>query len=73
MPQVTKEFSDLNDAQIFLAKLPGFCNSVIYQKHNIIKVLFDSSQCNPANQRNKYERRIDSLRRSKLHRNLFET
>lgn len=53
MPQVTKEFTDLNDAQIFLAKLPGFCNGVIYQKHNIIQVLFHSSQSNPADQRNK--------------------
>ncbi len=72
MPQVTKEFNDLNDAKIFLAKLPGFCNGVIYKKRNIIQVLFHSSQNNPDDQRNKYEKRIDSLRHSRLNRRFFE-
>lgn len=72
MPQVAKEFNTLIDAKRYLAKLPGFCRGVIHHNNNLYQVLFDSQQPDPDDQRNKYEKRIDSLMQTKLYNKLRE-
>lgn len=73
MPQITREFNTLNEAHKFLAKLPGFCRGAIELHSNNFKVLYFSSQDDPNDRRNKYEKRIDRLmlekRNAHLHKN----